>query len=517
MDEKLTGSFYTPKELIEYMVSYIKGKHTPKRILEPSAGDGRFVEELQCFNSKITLIEYDEKKASELKERYKTRCNVYKADFIEYAYENNEKYDLVIGNPPYISKKNMEKPLRDSSERMVELFELSKDLFQNIWVSFILSSIKLLDNEGCIFFVLPFEFLQVQYAEKLRHYLENEFNMIEIITFEEKVFKDIEQDICLVYLSNKKNQEPYIQYKTLKDIQSEEEVFNSTIKRNKPLKKWSNCILNDEETERLFSISKRYKKVEEFGEISPGIVTGANNYFILNNKEYVETSINENARLPIIAKSKDVRDCLIFKKKDYLELLKTTSKVVLINTNGIEKTSFSKGLVKYIHEGEKKDINKRYKCSIRKRWYDVPIIKKGEVCFFKRYNMLPRIIVNKADVYTTDIAYNIRFYDSYRPESFVFSFYNSLTLALCEYEGRFYGGGVGELVPTEFKTLVLPYKEVTDSQIRHLDKMFREKKDMTSIIDYVDSIVLTDVSNDELELLQCIRKRYMERRLRKEQ
>lgn len=43
MDDKLTGSFYTPQKLIEYMTKYVSGRITPLSILEPSAGDGRFI------------------------------------------------------------------------------------------------------------------------------------------------------------------------------------------------------------------------------------------------------------------------------------------------------------------------------------------------------------------------------------------------------------------------------------------------------------------------------------------
>ena len=42
-NKKDTGSFYTPQSLIDYMVSYISVRVRPSSILEPSAGDGRFV------------------------------------------------------------------------------------------------------------------------------------------------------------------------------------------------------------------------------------------------------------------------------------------------------------------------------------------------------------------------------------------------------------------------------------------------------------------------------------------
>ncbi len=43
--------------------------------------------------------------------------------------------------------------------------------------------------------------------------------------------------------------------------------------------------------------------------------------------------------------------------------------------------------------------------------------------------------------------------------------------------------------------------------------MFREKRDFTDIIDYVDGIVL-NLPKDQKELLQDIRNRYLKRRLK---
>ena len=45
-----------------------------------------------------------------------------------------------------------------------------------------------------------------------------------------------------------------------------------------------------------------------------------------------------------------------------------------------------------------------------------------------------------------------------------YSFYNSLTLLMSEIEGRFYGGGVLELTPSEFRRLPIYYTEPTDAE-----------------------------------------------------
>lgn len=514
MNEKETGSFYTPPELIEYMVEYIKNRIVPKTILEPSAGDGRFVHALEFFDAEISLVEFNEIKATQLKEKYGVKCTVHCGDFIRYSLETKETYDLIIGNPPYIAKKNVPEDQCLSTEELISEFKLNKSIFQNLWVSFVISSLKLLSPKGAIFYVLPFEFLQVQYAEKLREFLETKFNTIEIITFENRIFSEIEQDICLVYLANETQAKPYIQYTTFSSISSDKPIFQSVIMRNKPLKKWSNCILNDTETENLLNLAKSFPIVSEFGDISPGIVTGANSYFILPHDDVIKLHLPDKHVLPIITKSSTIPALLTLSLSDFEKTYSESHRTHLLNLSGLSQENFSEELINYIEQGESAKISEGYKCKKRKRWFDVPVVKKGDVCFFKRYHNLPRVIVNKAELHTTDIIYNIRLKEDYDAASFAFCFYNSLTLALCEYSGRFYGGGVGELVPSEFKQLSIPYKKIKDDNVIKLDKMLRDKHELCEIIDYVDGIVLKELSQKNIKMLQEIRSRYLRRRLK---
>lgn len=513
MSDKTTGTFYTPMELVEYMVSYIKNRVKLKSVLEPSMGDGRFVEAFLSISQHITAIEISEEKinAKQKEKKWPSKVTFECADFIQYALGHTEKYDLIIGNPPYISKKNLPEEQRIASQNVIETFQLSGSLFQNSWVSFILAALRLLSSDGAIFYVLPFEFLQVQYAERLREFLEERFNTIEIITFQERVFKDIEQDICLVFLSNEKEAKAYIKYTTLVSPASPEHIFDSVIMRNKPLKKWSNCILNDDETEFIHNLAAKYTLIGSVGDISPGIVTGANSYFIVD-KGQIDDFKMDNLELEVISKSSDLIDQFIFTKEDFKKLSQKNKKMYLINLNGIDSKYFTDSLLQYLAHGENDKVHERYKCSSRNRWYDVPIVKKGEVSFFKRYNRFPRLIVNDALVYTTDIAYNIRFFDGYEPKSFAFCFYNSLTLALCEYHGRFYGGGVGELVPSEFKSLAIPYVHIDTENIERLNNMIQKQENFEKIIDFVDDIVLNLYEKDKA-LLQEIRHRFLQRRL----
>ncbi|MFC5468471.1 Eco57I restriction-modification methylase domain-containing protein [Cohnella suwonensis] len=510
MQEKQTGSFYTPKLLVEYMSKYVM-KRSIECILEPSFGDGRFLEALK--GQKIDAVELDITKVEHAATTKSENVNLICANFVEYALSSEMKYDLVIGNPPYISKKAVSEQERELSLQLMNYWSLPDSIFQNLWVSFVLGSLKLLKDNGVIFFVLPFEFLQVHYAEKLRAVLEEKFNLIEITTFKESVFPDIEQDVCLVLMTNVPLKEPIVKYTTVKSISDFTPLEYSEIKRNKPLKKWSNAILNDDEIELLMNLSSRYIKVDQLGDSSPGIVTGANNFFILNKTE-VDQLKGIDLVLPLIQKGSDLGGQLVLTSNDFNELDELNKKVWLLQLNDKNINNISLELGEYLQDGIDKKINKRYKCENRKNWYEVPIITSGDLMFFKRYNKIPKLVVNEASVNATDIAYNIRLHKQFDPYSVAFCFYNTLTFTLCEYFGRFYGGGVGELVPSEFKSLSIPYKNINRNSVKKLERMLKSKNSIESILKYVDNIVLNDLSKDELLVLNRIREKYLIRRLK---
>ena len=514
MDNKQTGSFYTPEPLVEYMSKFAMERINAQRILEPSVGDGRFIEVLTGYGGSIDAVEIDLNKINELSINKPKNVELICANFIKYSLESDKKYNLIIGNPPYITKKVLAESEREISIELMKYWSLPESIFQNLWVSFVLGALKLLNHEnGAIFFVLPFEFLQVHYAEKLREFLEGKFNLIEITTFKESVFPDIEQDVCLVFMTNLPGLEPIVKYTTVKNVEDFNPIEYSEIRRNKPLKKWSNSILNDDEIELLINLSKRYTKVSDLGDISPGIVTGANDFFIINNSEVEELSCKEFV-IPIINKGSSVANMLLFSNDDFIELIESYKKVWLLNLADIDISNLAINLQDYLSKGLERELHKRYKCGKRKRWHDVPIIPSGDLMFYKRYNRFPRLIVNNASVFTTDISYNIRLTNKFDALSVAFCFYNSLTMTLCEYTGRFYGGGVGELVPSEFKSLRIPYKRIHKNSVKKLDRMLRENESIEEILKYVDSMVLSDLSRNELDLLKRIREKYLIRRLK---
>lgn len=519
---KETGSYYTPYELVKFMVKYLqKEQQDFSCVLEPSVGDGRFLSALLSVCEKIEAIELFDEKVKDVRLRFQDeKLKVMKQDFLEYAMQSTKKYSLIIGNPPYINPKVMSQKETDLAKRLCEKEGLQKSVMQNMWLAFVVGAIQLLNEKGSIFFVLPMEFLQVQYAEKLRIHLEKKFNTIHIISFTTKIFPEIEQEICLVYLTNKKKSVPYILYEVYQDAMSTIPSFSNTIQKNKPLKKWSNAVLLDEDILLLKHLSERYKKMGDMGESAPGIVTGGNKYFILTDKQATEYNCLDFT-LPILQKSSYIGENTIIIDNSTIDDLREKKRPMrLLNLSKTKEEQMTEELREYLNRIKDEKVGnvkliKRYKCANRKPWYGVPIVNKGDVIFFKRYHLVPRVYINRADIHTTDAGYHVRLCEKWDKDSFVFCFYNSLTLAQCEFQGRYYGGGVSELTPSEFKELPVPYCKIKKEDVAFLNQMFQEKRETEEIVAFVNSRTLADVEKDTIEKLEKIRKSLVKRRSQK--
>ena len=302
--DKLSGTYYTPPDAIRFMIEYLKSEQQDfSNVLEPSAGDGRFLPLLQQCAEHITAIELFQEKVDQMCQEYgRDSCTIVKDNFLNFAVNASERYSLIIGNPPYINKKLMGKEDIDKANTICIEAGLKGTVMQNMWLAFVVGACRLLQPGGSIFFVLPMEFLQVQYAEKLRGHLEKIFNIIHIIVFQKALFPEIEQEVCLVYLTNKNCTERHIRYEVYEDCRKSLPVQENSICWNKPLKKWSNAVLGDADISLLKSAVNRYPRIKDMGEIAPGIVTGGNRYFILPEEKVEEYQCREFV-LPIVQKA----------------------------------------------------------------------------------------------------------------------------------------------------------------------------------------------------------------------
>ncbi|ATH70839.1 Eco57I restriction-modification methylase domain-containing protein [Bacillus altitudinis] len=524
-NDKINGSYYTPNYLAEFIIKEVINinteKHRELKVLEPSSGDGIFINNLlknagnASFIFDIVEREHDELKKvrNQFKDVSHHTAYYHPIDFLKFQAERN--YDLIIGNPPYIGKRHLSEIQIESSHKLFSENLLNPNNFKNVWMFFLLKSYNLLNIDGTICFILPAEFLQVNYTKEIRNFLIENFEEIKIYLFNELIFHDIEQDVIILYLSKKGKAQGirYLEVATKNDrVISVNNVGEISHVTND---KWSNYLLNQQEYEFIKSLSQNFHKVNKFCNATAGIVTAANDFFILNSGSVRNMQLGEYV-YPIIKKSSDLASGLVMNEENFKRLNdKDIPNQLLVFNEDIQ--NYPEFVKKYLEQGITQNIHKRYKCRKRNKWYEVPVLNAAEAIFFKRSGKFPKLIVNDAKILNTDTGYRIFMKDGYDVKSFVYSFYNSFTLLMSEIYGRFYGGGVLELTPNEFKRLPIPYIQISNSHFDKLDELFKKQTPIEEILEYTDKKILIEafkLDEKEIEYIRKIKTKLMKRRLK---
>lgn len=522
--EKLRGGFYTPEPIAAFILKWGINGTSDYEILEPSCGDGVFLEQLKENNYKfksITAIEFDEVEAEKANKIKLSNKNVINTDFHLYCNEITQKFDLVVGNPPYIRYQYFQEEQQNEAIKVFNRAKLKYSKLTNAWVSFVVGSSLLLKEKGKIGFVIPAELLQVSYAQQLREFLARFYNKINIISFEKLVFPDIQQEVVLLLCEKNGSDSHLIEHLELRDASDLEKLDVNRLKS--PTKridfksnKWTYYFLEQEEIDFLEQIAKKRKipTIGNYARVEVGITTGANDYFTVPLLVVEAYDLKEYAK-PMVGRSVQVNS-VIFTEKDWNLNRQTKAKAHLLVFPAKEKINGHKGANSYIRMGESMGINKGYKTGIRDDWFVIPSIKLSDALFIRRNNLYPRLILNEANAYTTDTMHRVFMKKDTNKTGFIASFYNSLSLAFSEIVGRSYGGGVLELMPSEVEKILLPYNEENTQLLVIIDKMMREKRNIDEILKITNEQILKNgygLTDQEIKLADGIWRKLSSRRL----
>ena len=531
-DQKLRGAYYTPMQLASAMVNIFAADKTINTILEPSCGDGVFIDaaiEAGLINNveSFKAIEIDQEEVKSLKSRvakYKN-IDVLQKDFFDYYNESYKatKYDLILGNPPYIRYQYLSEKQREIQSKILMSHGMKSNKLINAWVGFLVACVQMLSENGKIAFVIPAEILQVAYAEDLRLYISNHFSKITLITFEKLVFPDIEQEV-LVFVGEKGHEEKGIrifEMSDLDDFSSIDLATNGYKEMQHVKEKWTKYFTSNEETKLIQEIKKdnRFQKFSDCGIINIGITTGNNDYFSIDNKTAKEYDLSQ-VSIPLIGRSSHAHG-IYFTKEDWLKNVGNEKKAQLIKFPEVPYEDYPDKHKKYIKKGEKEGQSKGYKCSIRDRWYIVPSIWVPDAFFLRRNNLYPKFVLNNCEAVSTDTMHRIKFNDDVDHETILLSYYNSISFAFTEICGRSYGGGVLEILPGEMGNIILPKISKIDAQLKKsllhkIDEIVRKNDDIEEALNIVDEEVLVGLLGIEPRVCKQFRtiwKKLQKRRL----
>ncbi len=428
-------------------------------------------------------------------------------DFLKYsvsALASGDQFDAVIGNPPFIRYQYLDSEHQRLTEKIFSDAGLNFTRHTNAWVPFVLQSLRMLRPKGRLGMVIPAEIMHVLHAGSLRTFLEENCSKIAVVHLEELFSETVLQGVVLL-LCEKRSEDCTERCQIAFPSASNTDLVNGHVSQfidsisYQPTRdaqhKWMEGLLTAEEQD-VYDKAKSTKGVFRFSEVASvdvGIVTGANKFFLVTQAIIDQYELDEFAH-PMFGRSSHVKGISI-RSSDIENNEKSGLPTRFIHFPRERVEKLPKGAQSYIALGEELGLQERYKCRIRKPWYVVPSVWASDVSMLKRAHDVPRLILNEAKAYTTDTAYRIRMNKGFKRDAckLVGNFVNSLTALSAELEGRHYGGGVIELVPSEIERVLVPLSSCGRAEFTALDNLWRAGESVDQVIKQQDRRILSEL------------------------
>ena len=307
------GQYFTVDSIAEFMVTLIThDRHAT--VLEPSCGEGVFLGMLEkhLFDN-LSAYEID-----------KSLSNNY--SFVKYesfvSSPISEKFDVIIGNPPYIRWKNLE----DDLKKELEASELWNQYFNSLCdylFIFILKSIVQLKENGELIFICPEYWMNTTHSKTLRDFMVKEGGISDIYHFKEApLFEGVTSSFVIFrYVRNVQNSTIRLHRYNKRGKPDFSELCNGTcfnvidIPHFRIGGRWILASSNEQKDisdfesacmkqRNIFDQISELYRIGDFCDIGNGMVSGLDKAFLINDVQNLNSF--EKTQLICVYKAKDL-------------------------------------------------------------------------------------------------------------------------------------------------------------------------------------------------------------------
>jgi adenine-specific DNA-methyltransferase len=466
------GQFATPPNLALDIARYARSlwQHQSDSVsfLDPAIGTGSFYSALlQTFPQQAVDdacgVEIDPRFAAAAKSLWGAAgLRIVPDDFTRVSPDR--LYNLVLTNPPYVRHHHLD---RDDKERLKALtadrFGLDISGLAGLYAHFLLLCDAWMAPGGLAIWLIPSEFMDVNYGAAIKTYLTEHVKLLHIHRYcpSDVQFCDALVTSAIIVLEKSPapnhHQVRFSFGGPITDPASSKMIAVSALRQ---AKKWTGLSNGSTiSTEQSHTLG-------DFFSVKRGLATGANGFFILDRDEAIRKGIPSEYLRPILPSSRHLGDAVIESDPDGYPRLKKP--LVLIDCDLSEDTIKQRhpDFWRFLEQGKHQDIHSGYLASRRSPWYSQE--KRPAAPFLCTYMGRQgsdgnpfRFFWNKSQATAANVYLllypksDMKTALAARPDLYplMFSHLQALTGEHLIKEGRVYGGGLHKMEPKELANL----------------------------------------------------------------
>jgi hypothetical protein len=442
---KKNGVHYTPSPLADLLVKGVLEK-SDRYVLDPSCGEGALLKAAEnryralCPRNKapLHLVGCDKLKHTGFPQG-NSGHQFAKNDF--FAFTPERKFDTVLMNPPFLARCKI--PIRSRTARLrqyAEMCDLSASA--DLWAYFLLKAVGHLKDGGCIGAILPWSFLQAEYAANLRRWLSARFRSIKVLVLTGDHFKSTNKRVLLVWLRGYGEKSQSIGICCTANVRARHRY------RRLSEETWSRSpvLLADQAAvgKTIEGCRKHgFTTLGDSASVRIGVVTDANGFFVLRRGE-ARRYLSRRHLVPILTTGEDLSGLTITKSPADLCLLKFP-------------VNLPKQCLAYIAKGRTLEYHLRSHSRRRTPWYVVDVGATPDAFFHYRVTWIPYMVLNRGKLQSTNSIHRI-YFDGMSQEDMKWVQVSLLSVPGqlgIEANARVYGNGILKLEPSGLKRAII--------------------------------------------------------------
>lgn len=374
-ERNVMGQFSTPFSLANDILMHAKNflpTSSQVRFLDPAFGTGVFYSALiNVFSENdielATGFEIDAHYGLPASKLWSSTNLIYKLeDFTQQQPGEHDKFNLLICNPPYVRHHHINGQKEHLQAKAFASANMKLSGLAGLYCYFMALSHQWMEKDGIAGWLIPSEFMDVNYGRAVKNYLLNEVTLLQIHRFDPNnvQFNDALVSSAIVWFKNKKPGKNHIVKFTfggsLDKPTCEKGVRSDVLAAER---KWTRFPLSDVRKER------NSPKLSDFFTVKRGIATGDNKFFILSREQIESRNLPIDQFRPILPSPRYLNTTVVKADPNGFPAIQNQLFVLNCNLPLNEVRHTYPELYSYLEEGKQAGVPDRYLCKNRKIWY----------------------------------------------------------------------------------------------------------------------------------------------------